>query len=391
MKLLFNDQRTFANFRNGASSSRHAMASFYFHDRGTSLQKSMAGLLRAIIYQLLCQYDDLVLKVLPMYGKSRSLGVDRLWAREEELLQALTAIVIQQEVQADACLFIDGLDEYDGDHLAFLTWMKELTNPSTKAGLRLKLCVSSRQLLLFEDALGGYPGFVIHEMTRPDISAYVQSRLDAQLAMQSFQQERDMGKIFAEKVVEKASGVFVWVKLVVDELCYGLMEGDSAQELHQKIESVPENLEDLYMSSLRKVRPQHRGETRTLFEVVLKVQGPVTLLDLAMISEPSRSLKQERAAPFQDTEVQELCHKMKRRLASRCGGLIETQETQAEELDQSSNETSHAYHHLGNLRVQIVHQTAKELLRKPEIWRNLGLPRSDVNINSILLKIFLQH
>ena len=201
--------------------------------------------------------------------------------------------------------------------------MKELTNPSTKAELRLKLCVSSRQLVQFEDALGGFPGFVIHEMTLPDISAYAESRLNAQLAMQSFQ-ERDIGKVFATKIVEKASGVFVWVKLVVDEVCYGLMEGDSAQELHQKIASVPENLEDLYMSCLRKIRPQYREEAQTLFEIVSKVQGLVTLLDLAMISEPSKSLEQVRATTFQDTEIQEICHKMKRRLASRCGGLIET-------------------------------------------------------------------
>ena len=108
-----------------------------------------------------------------------------------------------------------------------------------------------------------------------------------------------MVKIFATEVVEKASGVFVWVKLVVDELYYGLMGGDSAQELRQRMASLPEeNLEDLYMSCLRKVQPQHRGEARILLKVVLNVQGPVTLLDLAMISEPSTSLEQERAARF---------------------------------------------------------------------------------------------
>ncbi len=392
MKFLYNDQRTFEHFQNGASSSKHAMASFYFHDRGSSLQKSMVGLLRAILYKLLCLYDDLVLKVLPMYGKSRFLGVERLWSREEELLQALTVIVNQQEVHADVCLLIDGLDEYDGDHSAFLTWMKVLTDPSTKAGLRLKVCVSSRQLLLFEDTLGGCPGFVVHEMTRPDISAYVQSRLNAQLAVQCLQ-EQEMGNIFATKILEKASGVFVWVKLVVDEICYGLMEGDSARELHEKVASVPGNLEDLYISYLLKVRPQHREESRTLIAVVLQVQGPVTLLDLAMISAPLGSLQQEGDATVQDRELRELCYNMKRRLASRCGGLIETQESQSqvEGLGQSSDERFHAYHRLGNLGVQIVHQTAKELLRKPGIWETVGLPRNGVNINSTLLKICLQH
>ena len=52
---------------------------------------------------------------------------------------------------------------------------------------------------------------------------------------------------------------------------------------------------------------------------------------------------------------------------------------------------SHAYHHLGNLGVQIMHQTIKELLRKPDIWESLGLPRNGGNFNSTILRICLQH
>ena len=174
MKVLFDDARTFATFRSGTTLTQ-AMAGFFSHDRGTSLQKSLIDLLRGLLFQILCQYDDLVLKVLPMFSKSSTMGGNTLWSGERELQQALAAITAQQDVLGEVCIFIDGLDEYGGDHAAFLNWMMELTDPSIQRGLRLKLCISSRPLNLFEDMLGDYLGFIGHEKTPQDIAAYVRS------------------------------------------------------------------------------------------------------------------------------------------------------------------------------------------------------------------------
>ena len=83
-----------------------AMAGFFFHDRGTSLQKSLIGLLRGLLFQILCQYDDLVLKVLPMFSKSCTMGGNTLWSGERELKQALAAITAQQDVLGEVCLLL---------------------------------------------------------------------------------------------------------------------------------------------------------------------------------------------------------------------------------------------------------------------------------------------
>ena len=181
------------------------MAGFFFHDRGTSLQKSLIGLLRGLLFQILCQYDDLVLKVLQMFSKSSTMGGNTLWSGDRELKQALAAITAQQDVLGEVCIFIDGLDEYGGDHAAFLNWMMELTHPSIQRGLKLKLCISSRPLNFFEDTLGDYPGFIIHEKTPQDIAAYVRSTLNAQITRRHNKQKREV-ELLAKEIVKKASG-----------------------------------------------------------------------------------------------------------------------------------------------------------------------------------------
>ena len=265
--------------------------------------------------------------------------------------------------------------------------MMSLTKASRPAGLQFRICVSSRQLNIFENALDGFPGFVVQEMTNADISAFVSSKLQAQLVRHSPQQQR-IGDTLAAEVVEKASGTFVWVKLVIDELCRGLVEGDSIQELRKTLRTVPTNLEDLYSRILHKIRPENLEETQLLFNIVGNVEGVVSLLDLAMISEPLEIRNSSRVEFIDDVDVESLCLNMKRRLNSRSGGMIEIQN---EAVDVAVGK-SHIYHPIGNASVQIVHQTAKEFLSKSSTWEEVGLHSNEsIDINPILLKICLQH
>ena len=377
------DARTLAAFRSGTP-LRPAVAAFFFHDRGTPLQKSLIGLLRGLLYQILVQYDDLVLKVLPMYSKSNAMGASTLWSSELELQRALKAITVQQDVLGEVLIYIDGLDEYAGNHTAFLNWIKELTDPSVQQGLKIKFCISSRPLNLFEDMLGVFPGLVVHEKTHHDIAAYVRSTINAQITRRSVEQKREV-ELLAEEVVKKASGVFVWVKLVVDDLAQGLLDGDSMLQLRDRLAGLPNDLEALYARILQKLNPSYHKEARTIFEVVRSAQGFVTLLDLAMISEPLDLTKDPTPKAIDDTEVQALCSNMKRRLRSRIGGLIEAQ------VDEPTNDDIQYYHALGNTSVQILHQTAKDFLARDESWTRVGSPKDeDFDPNETLLRICLQ-
>ncbi len=66
MKFIFSDPRLRLYLKRSAPQARHVVASFFFHDRGTEIQKSYEGLLRSIIYQVASQARDLIPTLFPL-------------------------------------------------------------------------------------------------------------------------------------------------------------------------------------------------------------------------------------------------------------------------------------------------------------------------------------
>ena len=116
------------------------------------------------------------------------------------------------------------------------------------------------------------------------------------------EQKREV-ELLAKEIVKKASGGFVWVKLVVDDLAQGLLDGDSIPQYRGRLAVLPDDLEALYSRILQKFNPSYHKEARTIFEVVRSAQGFVTLLNLAMIAEPLELTEEAAAKDIDDTEV----------------------------------------------------------------------------------------
>lgn len=161
MKYILRDPRTGRYLQEGLPTPSRSIGGFFLHDRGSSLQKSLNGLLRAMLHQLLSKYRDLILKVLPMFSKTKQLGKATLWSRQQELLDALNAVISQDIVAGEICFFIDGLDEYDRDHFRLLSYLIKLVDPLKQGTLKLKLCISSRPLYIFHDSLQRFPKFIV--------------------------------------------------------------------------------------------------------------------------------------------------------------------------------------------------------------------------------------
>ncbi|KEZ41644.1 hypothetical protein SAPIO_CDS6959 [Scedosporium apiospermum] len=92
-------------------------ATFYFWNAGNTLQKSQAGLLRSILYDALEKHPELIPVVFPMHCRLLSRG--RTLDGEptlDELKTAFSNLMKQEVVPMKICLFIDGVDEFEGDH-----------------------------------------------------------------------------------------------------------------------------------------------------------------------------------------------------------------------------------------------------------------------------------
>jgi len=194
------------------------MCSVYFWNLGSSSQKSQTGLLSTILYQLLSQRPDLCRHAtLTRYRYFQLAGPDAPhpppWTLEE-LRSGLSRFVSGIHGTGRLALFVDGLDEYDGDLDTLISFLKRLHSDH-----KVKLCVSSRPWNAFKDAFRTYPSLRMEHFTKPDITKYVRTRIGASPAFQELRGPfaTDVERLEAQ-IIEKANGVFLWVVLVVQKI-----------------------------------------------------------------------------------------------------------------------------------------------------------------------------
>ena len=146
----------------------------FFWSAGTPMQKSWQGLLQTVLYEIFRQLPDLIESTCIERWPKRVEDISlEAWSLAE-LRGNLQRITNRDSLSIKFCFFIDGLDEFDGDHLEFCDALQELSRSP-----HIKLCVASRPWNVFEDSFGrnDFSKLYIHELTRNDIRSYVKSKL----------------------------------------------------------------------------------------------------------------------------------------------------------------------------------------------------------------------
>jgi len=121
------------------------VASFYFWYAGTELQKSQEGLLRSLLHEVLSQCPALIPLVLSKRWKECSSSRSSSgYLTRAELLGAFEELVKQTLFSTKFCFFVDGLDEYCGDHQEIINLLQGFTQSE-----HIKICMSSRPWNIF--------------------------------------------------------------------------------------------------------------------------------------------------------------------------------------------------------------------------------------------------
>jgi hypothetical protein len=167
---------------------------------------------------------------------------------DDEILAAFDDLVSNSDIYSDHrfCFFIDGLDEFEesSQHrnlvAKFEQWIK------VSAG-GVKICVSSRELPVFQDRLEISQRIQLQDLTRKDIEAFVHERLRTEERFQNIQPlDEERCNRFEEQIVEKADGVFLWVALVLNMILEGLECRESLLDPERKLETLPQKLEEFF-------------------------------------------------------------------------------------------------------------------------------------------------
>ncbi|KAH7131158.1 Pfs, NACHT and ankyrin domain protein [Dactylonectria macrodidyma] len=217
---------------------RAVTASFFFHARGDYLEKSILGMYRSLLHQLLERYPDLqaVLDDPDLTPHSQD-DCPSLSVLKDLFRNAVSALG-----QRSFTCFIDALDECDEQQVVdMVQYFEELVEQST-SGTLLRICFSSRH----------YPYIVLRQGIRLTLEDQPGHALDLENYIGSRLQISDPALVeeLQPQLLEKAAGVFLWVVLVVDILNKEYRGGRPA--LRKRLAEIPSGLSELFKDILRR-------------------------------------------------------------------------------------------------------------------------------------------
>ncbi|KAK4442386.1 hypothetical protein QBC34DRAFT_418805 [Podospora aff. communis PSN243] len=263
MKYLVARPETLEHLQKWAGSRQVLLATFYSWDAGNELQKSQTGFLRTLLYQIVEQAPDLAPRLFPGRWATQkifgSAALDHLppWSWEELFETFISlASLLERRRKRGLAIFVDGLDEFSGDHSRLIDLVRLLHSQPA-----VKVCVSSRPWNDFRDAFVSCPQLRMESLTERDLVIFVQGVSSASVAFTELKEAYPTeAQDLLKKVVDRAGGVFLWVSLVTKVMLGSLTDGATLSDLEQLLESLPEDLSRLYTSLWGRVRSKYKQD-----------------------------------------------------------------------------------------------------------------------------------
>lgn len=336
MKFLSKESRTKQELEKWAGGKRLVFSQFFFWTSGEPVQRSMEGLYRGILWETLRESPDLMRDVFPRCWDAKFNPTnDRLQDRPfafSDLVAAFELLIRSKKIfdKHKVCFFIDGLDEFDGDHWELAGWLKMWSNAGD-----LKICVSSRPHNEFIRTFTNLTQHLrLHELTRQDIQNFVQDEFQHDERFLSVCAQNKRYARLVDALIEKADGVFLWVRLATREILSGMGNSYTISQLQEELNQLPEGLEALFRKMLNSIRKPDRMRAARAFLVMtswLSFRGINRLVIVhAVIDELSDAdydaallYSTELGSPVTRDDVERMTHSMQDRLNSRCKGLIQ--------------------------------------------------------------------
>ncbi|PGH13251.1 hypothetical protein AJ79_03810 [Helicocarpus griseus UAMH5409] len=384
MKYIDQDRRTLEYLEQWASPLNIVFASFYFWNPGTSMQKSQLGLLQSLLHKILSQRPSLIPKALPSQSRHYTThGKANFTWTISELVNAFK-LLLETDFETKFCFLIDGLDEFDGDHQALIDMLIGMTRNQN-----IKILAASRPWLLFQDAFNDCPKLTLQDLTHEDIkvfahdSLYNHPRFSRMLSM-----EPDRAPKLVTEIVNKASGVFLWVYLVVRSLMEGLTNADRMEDLQRRVDHLPADLEQLFLHMLTNLDSFYLKQASQLFRLALEAPKPLAVLTFSYLdeSDPDFALKSE-IKPMSEEEETIRCEEIERRLNSRCKGLLESRRRTS--CDEYSN-LDGVVDAVTSYEVDFLHRTVRDFLRTPTVEVQLvAVDNNEFDANMTLARAYV--
>ncbi|KAJ6155414.1 Pfs NACHT and ankyrin domain protein [Penicillium chermesinum] len=204
---------TIMKFAYSKMKNKVATASFFFNARGEYLEKSVIGMYRSLLHQLLNKYPDLQTILDEPDNVPRGQVCPSLNVLKDVFYDAVAALG-----QRHFVCFIDALDECDEQQIRdMIDYFEDLAEQCMDKCIPFRATQKTWNLMLR----------IVSRIKNPMLSEELKTQL-----------------------LEKAKGVFMWVILVVDILNKEWHRGGLA--LRKRLAEIPSDLSDLFKDILRR-------------------------------------------------------------------------------------------------------------------------------------------
>ncbi|KAH0562181.1 hypothetical protein GP486_003125 [Trichoglossum hirsutum] len=335
----------YKNFEASPSCGLHLRLNFFFHGRGITLQKTPIGMFRSLLHQLYTQIPAVREPVRDAFKEKDYAGeAGKAWEWQLKELQDLffDAVVGASKLRR-ITIFVDALDEAGAEvanELAY--YFHRLNDSSNEAKGTTRICISCRHYPI----VARIPGLevLVEGNNRGDILTYVQREIRFKAQFGQAIPEASPWRKLEDDIVDKALGVFQWVRLIVPLIIRYHLEGESLPYIRQKLEELPRELGDVYEHILKNVvDARNRARALHLMQWICLAERPLSVTELryAMscddIRLPQGSCRDSRDFVEEDA-------RMERLITTLSGGLAEVN------------------HYWDRTTVQFVHQSVNDFL-----------------------------
>lgn len=274
-----------------------------------------------------------------------------------------------------------------------------------------KVCVSSRpenQLVERFQTLGA-PSIRLEDLTKPEMRTYVNKQL------QPFSPDGRISALTLRRLTDgllhKAQGVFLWLFLATRSLVNGIRNRDDVDTLLQRLEQLPEELENLYADMWRRLNGDnsvYRETAGRYLRYAVTGTSPIritlgprlqrwlyirrpTLLQVTLADRPDEGellASGANGGSFDDLML--LAHETASNIHTRCAGLLQLSKSKDEHGGELSKNDG-----INMLMQQMdfIHRTAHDFLVETQAGQSIlnykHVPSLSVNSDVTLAKFML--
>ncbi|KAL7963435.1 putative kinesin [Trichoderma compactum] len=320
-----------------AAAKQAIVAKFFYSFREGELQRSHYNMLLSLLYDILYQEEAFFYHHCQTeYRTHRCSGVKWDYTSLKRVLRSLQDY---RSTSKRFYLIIDAVDESEeSDRRNILNLLYDLC--SNMEYCVVKIFIASRPVTQLEARRDEFLNFIrLQDETTHDISNFANSLLEG----------LDLTRAIAY-MIDNAQGVFLWVKLVGEELLRFYEDGYSEHDIFTMLQQLPTELEELYALMLERMRDKKvcLSYGLKMLRFILFAQRPLRVDELLHSLGIPDDVESHSTFSISDESFEKRVPKSERIIISGGGNFLEIQ---------PRND--------GQRVVQVIHQTALEFFRDP--------------------------